>query len=197
MRVFVRAYRLVNGDLRKKELLDLLSAIIYGHTLTPKVFGLEQSCRMLEDNDANLRWDMHDLGVTLLSCIAPDTEFIELKSEDKDRLISRKLAKLFTTYPKAYDITLSIAPELDGHAVKECREHNLSGITRDTNGSGSIWFYKDKLWRHRISKDWYNARDRSTLLNDVFGPLKMIRDTNGHLLKLDEPNWDAAASKPP
>ncbi|GJV04578.1 zinc finger, CCHC-type containing protein [Tanacetum coccineum] len=88
-----------------------------GHTLTPKVFGLEQSCRMLEDNDANLRWDMRDLGVTLLSCIAPDTEFIELKSEDKDRLISRKLAKLFTTYPEAYDITLSIAPEVVIHRL--------------------------------------------------------------------------------
>ncbi|GJW40889.1 zinc finger, CCHC-type containing protein [Tanacetum coccineum] len=83
-----------------------------GHTLTPKVFGLEQSCRMLEDNDANLWWDMRDLDVTLLSCIAPDTEFIELKSEHKVRLISRKLAKLFTTYPEAYDITLSIAPEV-------------------------------------------------------------------------------------
>ncbi|GKC63311.1 hypothetical protein Tco_1095909, partial [Tanacetum coccineum] len=96
MRVFVRAYRLVSGDLRKEELLDLLRA---------------ESCRMLEDNDANLRWDMRDLGVTLLSCIAIDTEFIKLKSEDKDRVISWKLAKLFTTYPEAYDITLSIAPQ--------------------------------------------------------------------------------------
>ncbi|GKB22277.1 hypothetical protein Tco_0856200 [Tanacetum coccineum] len=57
-------------------------------------------------------WDMRDLGVTLLSCIAPDIEFIELKSEDKDRLISRILTKLFTTYPEAYDITLSIAPQM-------------------------------------------------------------------------------------
>ncbi|GJY26343.1 putative RNA-directed DNA polymerase [Tanacetum coccineum] len=46
---------------------------------------IEQRCRILQDKaDTQLRRDMGDLGITLLSCLVPDTDFTELRSAARE-----------------------------------------------------------------------------------------------------------------
>ncbi|GJV61539.1 hypothetical protein Tco_1467639, partial [Tanacetum coccineum] len=133
--------------------------------------------------DAELRGDMGDLGITFLSCLVPDTDFTELRSEEeKHRWTCRKLAKLHTTKPKAYDLTFRMIN------YKMCRRALLQHL-HEINGLANVVF-TNKEWNKDVNQDWYSARDRSALPKDVFGLLKLIIDTTGHLLELKKPDWD-------
>ncbi|GKA15505.1 hypothetical protein Tco_0695252 [Tanacetum coccineum] len=74
--------------------------------------------------------------------------------------------------------------------LKQIKNHDPnSPQLHEINGLANVVF-TNKEWNKDVNQDWYGARDRSALPKDVFGLLKLIRDTTGHLLELKKPDWD-------
>lgn len=71
------------------------------------------------------------------------------------------------------------------------RDNKNNSILNVINTIGVLLF--DKKWKDTIDQGWYKSMTKSTYTDDLYGLLKIIRDTNNHILEVEKEEWDRKA----